>query len=156
MHEMRRDDMAGKRKRKGLRPLFGETCKGILSDAWEDHQGREKESEMSRSQIYDDINAERDRQDVIHPQLPKYILHPIFDPTKKQFRLTTQIRQEANNLREGAGDHSWYGVLNEEDGEVFSAETIEELDTELVQSIALRVRLLEALRDGLVNINSKQ
>ena len=111
---------------------------------------------MSRSQIYDDIDYERDRQDVLHPQLPKYFLHPIFDPTKKQFRLTTQIRQEANDLREGAGDHSWYGIMNEEDGEVFSAETVEELDTEIVQSIALRVRLLEALRNGLVKISSKQ
>jgi hypothetical protein len=111
---------------------------------------------MSRSQIYDDIDYERDRQDVLHPQLPKYFLHPIFDPTKKQFRLTTQIRQEANNISERNSDHSWYGIMNEEEAEVFSAETIEELDIELVQSIALRVRMLEALRNGLVKINSKQ
>lgn len=45
--------------------------------------------------------------------------------------------------------------MNEEEAEVFSAETIEELDTELIQSIALRVRLLEAVRNGLVKI-SKQ
>ena len=148
--------MAGKRKRKGLRPLFGETGKGILPDARQDHQGREKEGEMSRETIFADVSKERDRQDNLHPQLPKYFLHPVTDPRRDQFKISAEYQQEVNDAREKAGEHSWYGIMNEEDAEVFSAETIEELDTELVQSIALRVRLLEALRNGLVKINSKQ
>lgn len=108
---------------------------------------------MSRSQIYDDINAERDRQGVIHPQLPKYLLHPVTDPMPSQFKISLEYQQKDNDEAEANGEHSWYGIMNEEEAEVFSAETIEELDTELVQSIALRVRLLEALRNGLVKVN---
>ena len=111
---------------------------------------------MSRSQIYDDIDYERDRQDAIHPQLPKYFLHPVTDPMPSQFKISFGYQQKDNDEAESKGEHSWYGIMNEEEAEVFSAETIEELDTELVQSIALRVRMLEALRNGLVKINSKQ
>lgn len=111
---------------------------------------------MIRETIFSDVSKERDRQDVIHPQLPKYILHPITDPMGSAFRLAMKSQQEVNDAREKAGEHSWYGILNEEEAEVFSAETLEDLDTELIQSIALQVRMLEALRNGLVKINSKQ
>lgn len=111
---------------------------------------------MSRETIFADVSKERDRQDNLHPQLPKYFLHPVTDPLPSQFKVSFGYQQKDNDEAESKGEHSWYGIMNEEEAEVFSAETIEELDTELVQSIALRVRLLEALRNGLVTINSKQ
>ena len=111
---------------------------------------------MSRETIFADVSKERDRQDSLHPKLPKYLLHPVTDPMPSQFKISFGYQQKDNDEAESKGEHSWYGVMNEEDAEVFSAETVEELDTELVQSIALRVRLLEALRNGLVTINSKQ
>ena len=106
--------------------------------------------------ILTSVVDERIRQDEKHPKLPRYILHPTDDPRPSQFKFSKETQQKINDDREKEGEHSWYGIMNEEDAEIFSAETIEELDTELVQSIALRVRLLEALRNGLVKINSKQ
>ena len=106
--------------------------------------------------ILTSVVDERIRQDEKHPKLPRYILHPTDDPRPSQFKFSKETQQKINDDREKEGEHSWYGIMNEEDAEIFSAETIEELDAELVQSIALRVRLLEALRNGLVNISSKQ
>ena len=106
--------------------------------------------------IINSIVAERDRQDKRHPILPKYILHPSGDPRPSQFKFSKETQQKINDDREKEGEHSWYGIMNEEDAEIFSAETIEELDAELVQSIALRVRMLEQVRAGLVTIKAKQ
>lgn len=106
--------------------------------------------------IFKKIREERYRQDKLHPSLPKYLLHPRTDPARGQFRLSMLNQQEINDAREKEGEHSWYGIMNEEEAEVFSAETLEELDAELVQSIALRVRLLEAIQSGLVKLDSKQ
>ena len=53
---------------------------------------------MSRETIFSDVSKERDRQDSIHPQLPKYILHPIFDSTKKLVEIIPEVllRMEPN------------------------------------------------------------
>lgn len=106
--------------------------------------------------IIDSVIAERVRQDEKHPVLPKYILHPTDDPRPSQFKFSKETQQKINDERERESEHSWYGIMNEEDAEIFSAETIEELDAELVQSIALRVRMLEQVRAGLVTIKAKQ
>lgn len=111
---------------------------------------------MSRYDIYADVNEERARQDSLHPSLPKYLLHPITDPASGQFHLSMKSQQEINDSREKTGEHSWYGIMNEEEAEVFSAETVEDLYTELIQSIALRVRLIEAIQGGLVKLDCKQ
>jgi hypothetical protein len=111
---------------------------------------------MNREAIFEAIDTERDRQDSLHPTLPKYLLHPITDPAIGQFRLSMKSQQEINDAREKTGEHSWYGIINEEEAEVFSAETTEELYTELIQSIALRVRLVEAIQSGLVKLDIKQ
>ena len=110
---------------------------------------------MTADIIYS-IGAERIRQDEKHPKLPRYILHPTDDPRPSQFEFSKETQQKINDDREKEGEHSWYGIMNEEDAEIFSAETIEELDAELVQSIALRVRMLEQVRAGLVTIKAKQ
>lgn len=110
---------------------------------------------MDRSSIYDDVDKERERQDVVHPNLPKYFLHPVTDPTRSQFKVSMQFQKEDNDKAEANGEHSWYGIMNEEDAEVFSAETIEELETELIQSIALRVRLLEQVKAGNIKLAVK-
>ena len=106
--------------------------------------------------ILTSVVDERIRQDEKHPKLPRYILHPVDDPRPSQFRFSKETQQKINDEREKEGEHSWYGIMNEEDAEIFSAETVEELDAELVQSIALRVRLLEQVRAGLVTIKAKQ
>lgn len=109
-----------------------------------------------RSSMFADIEKERARQDSLHPSLPKHLLNPITDPARGQFQFSMKSQQEINDAREKTGEHSWYGIMNEEEAEVFSAETIEDLYTELIQSIALRVRLIEAIKNGLVKLDSKQ
>lgn len=129
----------------------------IEDEQYDDQFEQERqEAKMNREAIYAEIDAERERQDSIHPSLPKYILHPITDPVRSQFRLSTKSQQEINDTREKTGEHSWYGIMNEEEAEVFSASTTEELYTELIQSIALRVRLAEAIKSGLVKLDCKQ
>lgn len=111
---------------------------------------------MIREEIYTDVNEERDRQDREHPKLPRFILHPAADPKPGQFRFSLETQRAFNDHQEMHSEHSWYGIMNEEEAEVFSAETLEDLDAELVQSIALRVRFLEQVRSGLVKIKTDQ
>lgn len=102
-------------------------------------------------EIIDLIDAERARQDEKHPALPRFILGP-HDPTQAQFNVSAELQKEVNDRFEGYGAHSWYGIMNEESAEMFTAETIEELERELVQSIALGVRLLEEIRAGRIGL----
>ena len=106
----------------------------------------------ARERIYHEVNAERDRQEAFHPDLPKYLLHPELDPMGYQFHVAMDDQQTKNDELEKFGEHSWYGILNEEESETWSAKTIDDFYMELIQTIALRVRLAEAIKAGKVTI----
>ncbi len=106
----------------------------------------------ARDRIFVEVNAERDRQDAFHPEYPKYLLHPELDPMRNQFHISMVDQQIKNDGLESAGEHSWYGILNEEEAETWSANAIDDFYMELIQTIALRVRLAEAIKAGKVTI----
>ena len=107
---------------------------------------------MTREEIFQDVERERERQDSNHPDLPKYLLHPELDPYRGQFHIAMVDQQGKNDILEAEGEHSWYGILNEEESETWSAKTIDDFYMELIQTIALRVRLAEAIKAGKVTI----
>lgn len=93
--------------------------------------------------LFDEVNTERARQNEKHPIAPKYILHPVEDPTAEQIATSLAWRREDNDKAEAKGEHSWYGIIREELSEVFTAKTPEERHSEIVQAMALLKRLDE-------------
>jgi hypothetical protein len=106
----------------------------------------------SRENTFHEIVVERCKQDQKHPNLPKYLLHPQSDPTRKQLQESASYIKAENDLFESQKEHSWYGILNEEHKEVFASSTLEELRQETIQHIALGLRLIEAIDAGKVVI----
>lgn len=96
--------------------------------------------------LYEEILFERINQDAKHPRLPRYILHP-----DSQYEKLYSIRhrlekvREENNRREHEGDESWYGICTEELLEAFAERNVKKMRAELIQSIALQVRMIEMI-----------
>lgn len=89
----------------------------------------------------DEIQAERARQNEKHPVSPKKLVDHIGE--LKQLESSKRWYQYANDVREKNGEHDYYGLVTEEVLEVFTAKTREERHIEIVQAIALLVRLDE-------------
>ena len=98
---------------------------------------------MNHSGLFDEALAERARQNEKHPVSPKYLLHPKIDKTFRMIKELCKSFQSSNDKLEKNNEHSYYGLINEEVLEVFTAKTREERHIEIVQAIALLVRLDE-------------
>ena len=96
--------------------------------------------------LYEEILFERINQDAKHPHLPRYILHP-----DSQYEKVYSIRhrlekvREENNRRELEDCESWYGICTEELLEAFAERNVKKMRAELIQSIALQVRMVEMI-----------
>ena len=97
-------------------------------------------------ELYEEILLERVNQDAKHPLPPRYIRHP-----DSKYEMMHSIRyrleqvQKDNAKRELDGDESWYGICTEELLEAFAERNIDKMREELIQSIALQVRMVEAI-----------
>ena len=91
----------------------------------------------------EEIQAERARQNEKHPVNPRYLLHPKTDPTVEMIEASLGWRRKENDESEYNGQHSYFAIIGEEYREVFTAKTKEERHSEIVQAIALLVRLDE-------------
>ena len=91
----------------------------------------------------DEIQAERARQNEKHPVNPKYLLNPDTDPTIGMIETSLEWRRKDNDAAEVKGEHSYFAIIGEEYREIFTAKTREERHIEIVQAIALLVRLDE-------------
>jgi len=88
--------------------------------------------------LFEEVAAERIRQNEKHPVNPKFVsVH-----TDYLSRELTNLR-EFNDRLEYLGVHDYYRIIQEELIEVVLAETREERHAEIVQAIALLVRLDE-------------
>ena len=98
---------------------------------------------MNHSGLFDEVLAERSRQNEKHPVSPKYLLHPESDPTIGMIETSLEWRRKDNDAAEEKGEHSYFAIIGEEFREIFTAKTREERHIEIVQAIALLVRLDE-------------
>ena len=97
-------------------------------------------------ELYEEILLGRVSQDAKHPLPPRYIRHPDSKYERIhaiRYRLD-QVREE-NGKREIEGDESWYSICTEELLEAFAERNIDKMRGELIQSIALQVRMVEAI-----------
>jgi uncharacterized coiled-coil protein SlyX len=97
--------------------------------------------------ILDAIARERNRQDEIHPEHPRYLCNP--NDWKEHLNHLTkklmEVRAE-NEKREATGKESWYGVMLEELLEIVTETNMRDMEKEAVQLAALCVRFVEELR----------
>ena len=107
---------------------------------------------MSLETIFQDITQERARQELVHPEIPVFLLHPNCDPQRVQIQESLRRLQQENDTMESSGQHSWYGIAYEELKEVFSAVTVEELYKEAIQAASVYIRLAQAVKGGEVAI----
>jgi len=70
-------------------------------------------------------------------------LNPDTDPTIGMIETSLEWRRKDNDAAEENGEHSYFAIIGEEFREIFTAKTREERHTEIVQAIALLVRLDE-------------
>lgn len=91
----------------------------------------------------EEIQAERARQNEKHPVSPKHLLNPETDPTIGMIETSLEWRRKDNDTAEAKGEHSYFQIIGEEYREIFTSKTREERHTEIVQAIALLVRLDE-------------
>jgi hypothetical protein len=103
---------------------------------------------MSLTTIFNEITVERARQDLLHPIIAKYLLHPTVDPQRSQILESLINMQGENDRLEEINEASWYGVLYEEMKEIFSADNTKDLYHETIQTIAVLVRMLQSIKDG--------
>ena len=89
----------------------------------------------------DEIQEERARQNEKHPVNPKKLVDNICE--LRQLESSKRWYQYTNDVREKNGEHDYYGLITEEVLEVFTAKTREERHIEIVQAVALLVRLDE-------------
>ena len=97
-------------------------------------------------ELYEEILFERLNQEAKHPRLPKYFLHPESKQENKHDIKTrlAQIQRD-NDMRDLDNQESWYGILTEELLEIFAESKPDRIRTELIQSIALQVRMVEMI-----------
>lgn len=97
-------------------------------------------------EMYEEILFERLNQDAKHPRHPKHFLHP---ESKQEdiHDIKTRLAQiqRDNDMRDFDNQESWYGILMEELLEIFAETKCEKMRAELIQSIALQVRMVEAI-----------
>ena len=98
---------------------------------------------MNHSGLFDEVLQERARQNEKHPVNPKYLLHPESDPTSAQIEASLAWRRTDNDKAEAKGEHSYFAIIGEEYREIFTTKTRDERHIEIVQAIALLVRLDE-------------
>ena len=99
---------------------------------------------MTPYEITERIFAEREKQDIKHPNLPKYFLHPITDPCKEHLKMATVYMKQDNDLAEEKLEHSWYSIMREELYESFCETEQEKINDEVIQLAALCYRYLES------------
>lgn len=99
--------------------------------------------------ILDDVSKERERQEKLHHDLPKYIRHPVAY-SEQVFNISESLKYmlDRNGKREEQHEESWYGICMEELLEVFAEEDIERIRGELVHSVAIQMRMIEAIDSG--------
>ena len=109
--------------------------------------------------LFEEICAEREKQNLKHPELPKYFLHPFVDPTPEQIKRSRLFQQEENDGLELAGEHSWFGIDREEFYEKYAdikkdtdmtKEDWLKVRAETIQSAAIQFRMLEHI-DSILN-----
>lgn len=91
--------------------------------------------------LFEEVAAERIRQNEKHPVNPKYLFCENWkrkDTRGKMFGL-----QKMNDAKEAKGKHDYISLIQEELYEIVCARDKEERHTEIVQAIALLVRLDE-------------
>jgi len=98
---------------------------------------------MNLNELLYEVAEERARQNEKHPVNPKYLLNPETDPTVGMIETSLEWRRKDNDAAEEKGEHSYFAIIGEEYREIFTAKTREERHTEIVQAIALLVRLDE-------------
>lgn len=91
----------------------------------------------------EEIQQERAKALEAHPVNPKYFLSPETDPTIGMIETSLEWRRKDNDASESKGEHSYFQIIGEEYREIFTAKTREERHAEIVQAIALLVRLDE-------------
>jgi len=89
--------------------------------------------------LFEEVAAERIRQNEKHPVNPKLLTFH----DKKFMDYNLAMYQRFNDTSEAWNAHSYQGIISEEILEVFTAETREDRHAEIVQAIALLVRLDE-------------
>lgn len=102
-------------------------------------------------EMYEEILFERLNQEAKHPRLPKHFLHP--ESKQEDIRdIKTRLAQiqRDNDMRDLDNQESWYGILMEELHEIFAETKIERMRAELIQSVALQVRMVEAIDRGII------
>jgi len=108
--------------------------------------------------IIESILIERENQNVKHPVLPKYFLHPVNDPKKEDLERAANYAKADNDKLEHDGDHSWYGIHREELYEThaetrpiseMTTEDLHKMRAEAIQCAALYVRMIETI-DGMI------
>lgn len=99
-----------------------------------------------KMELYEEILFERLNQEARHPRLPKHIIHPK-DKNESQHDIRQRLGQiqRDNDMRDFENDESWFGIIMEEVLEVFAESSREKMREELIQSIALQVRMVEAI-----------
>jgi hypothetical protein len=102
--------------------------------------------------IFDEVREERKRQDIDHPKLPKYFLHPRLDPDLERLEKDLIGVKDNNDRLEDIGEHSWCGIILEEHLEALTSITLEELREEYIQNIAVGVRIVQAIDEGKVTL----
>jgi len=88
--------------------------------------------------LFEEVAAERIRQNEKHPVNPVYLVRAL-----PEARLVLHTIQQVNDVMELISKHDYYRIIQEELLEVVLAETREERHAEIVQAIALLVRLDE-------------
>ena len=94
---------------------------------------------MNLNELLYEVAEERARQNEKHPVNPKYLYPPKVCQLKEHLKWI----QAFNDEQEKTGEHSYYHLIEEEQLEIMTAKTREERHIEIVQAIALLVRLDE-------------
>jgi hypothetical protein len=100
-----------------------------------------------RKEIFADIDAERERQDRIHPKVVPLL---IGTETQTVWDIQEVMKMHLARIRERYDGDDYHDILLEEVYEAFTAETKEEKIVEFKQVAAVAVRIVELLEQGVI------
>jgi len=105
---------------------------------------------MSRKTILEEVNAERDRQNVEHPVFPSVLLSPYWKERKADLKEVLDRYRKSNDRMESMNLHTVYGIAFEGLMEAVTSETQADIRAEAIQNAAIWVRVAEAIEEGTI------
>jgi hypothetical protein len=95
--------------------------------------------------IIESILIERENQNVKHPVLPKYFLHPKNGPALDDITQASKYAKLDNDNQEAFEEHDWYNIMREKLYETFEETDLHKMRAEAIQGAALYVRMIETI-----------